>query len=45
MTSFLVILRVYAYDVIISKFHHNRLVNKNSTGGWGKNPDIVTINR
>ena len=30
---FWVILRVYIYDVIISKFHQNRSVNKKSTGG------------
>ena len=29
---FWVILRVYIYDVIISKFHQNRSVNKKSTG-------------
>ena len=34
---FWVILRVYIYDVIISKFHQNRSVNKKSTGG-GQNP-------
>ena len=34
---FWMILRVYTYDVIISKFHQNRSVNTNSTGG-GQNP-------
>ena len=33
---FWVILRVYIYDVIISKFHQNRSVNKKSTGGGSK---------
>ena len=35
---FWVILRVYIYDVIISKFHQNRSVNKKSTGGGSKSP-------
>ena len=35
---FWVILRVYTYDVIISKFHQNRSVNKISTGGGGQKP-------
>ena len=29
------ILRVYTYDVIVSKFHQNRSVSKNPTGGGG----------
>ena len=35
---FWVILRVYIYDVIISKFHQNRSVNKKSTGGGQNHP-------
>ena len=39
---FWVILRVYIYDVIISKFHQNRSVNKNSTGGVKITPPWYT---
>ena len=37
---FWVILRVYIYDVIISKFHQNRSVNKKSTGGGQNHPPL-----